>query len=198
MAVFSIVWLTLWYKRRANNSPRQGDTLLTSWTTGAIIITLVAVYFSYIDVARDFLRTVNCIDVDVCGDMISDHPYKQYEIAGADDIWVEDTDLKYFQGAHRLTGILGIGGLVLSLLVTVFIVAWPYMNKRHQADPAFIARYSFIYQGYRSESYTSFWEAVMLITKTLVTAVIVFSVQLGATLQVPFCVGVLILRNYST
>lgn len=191
IVAFSIVWLLVrrLFKKR-NASSAKSRSAAGSWKTGVIVITIVAIYFSFIDVARELLRTVNCIDVDEASD--SNALYGDYAIETNGMVWVEDTNLKCFEGIHKGTGIAGIFGLILSFLVIISIIVWLPFNRKNRNKPQFIARYWFLYQGYRREWYTFGWEAVILTRKALMAAVVVFAVHLGQGLQVILCVGIIL------
>lgn len=195
IVVFTALWyLSLFYgwkpleftKKRDKRSSRE------SWLTCVIVITIVTVYFSYIDITRDFLRTVNCVRVDEDRSN-STEIYQEYAIATGDRIWAEDTAMVCFKGDHRGTGIAGIFGLIFAFIVVIFIIVWLPLNHRHRKDPHFIARYWFIYQAYKRDWYTSWWEAAILIRKAMIATIVVFSFHLGPNLQAVLCVGVLIL-----
>eukprot|EP00210_Caulerpa_lentillifera_P003084 g2946.t1 len=190
--LFSIIWLiTTWKfnitKLSTNHSP---CSTIGYWKTGVIVITIVTVYFSFIDVVRELLKTVNCVEVDEKLD--SNVLYSDYSIANSGRVWIEDTNLMCFQGSHKGTGIAGIVGLLFALIVTISIVFWLPLNSKHRKKPQFIARYWFLYQGYRREWYTVGWEAVILTRKALMAAVIVFAVHLGQNLQATLCVSILL------
>eukprot|EP00210_Caulerpa_lentillifera_P003016 g2879.t1 len=193
--IFTSFWIPvhLIAKKRSNVLENLRQKLgHRSWLTCVIVISIVTVHFSYIEIIRELLRTVNCIEID---DTSSKELYENYKTASGDRVWVEDTSLICFKGQHLVTGIVGIIGLFLGLLVIVFIILWLPLNRKHRKKPEFIARYWFIYQGYRKEWYTSCWEAAILIRKTLIAAVLVFSVHLGLTLQATLCVGILLLAH---
>ena len=162
--------------------------------TGVIVIFIVAVYFSYIDNVREYLRSINCIDIDKSEDD-DDHPYQKFAVQVKKRVWAEDTELTCFEGDHLMTGLLGVVGMVLSFLVVVFIMIWLPLNKRHETETDFVARYWFIYQAYKKKWYTLPWEAVILIRKALIAAVLVFSYRVDPGLQATICVGVLVMAH---
>eukprot|EP00210_Caulerpa_lentillifera_P004308 g4111.t1 len=191
--VFSIIWLLIKTKRAKRNESRNDEIgVLTSWRTGVIIVVIVAVYFTFIDIVRELLRTVNCVNVDRSYSENSGNPYNKYAIETDGTVWVEDTNEKCFRGVHFVTSIVGIIGLVASVMLIVFIIVWLPLNKKHRKDPDFIARYWFLYQGYKMEWYTYGWESAILTRKALIAAVIVFAVHLGPSLQATLCVGILV------
>eukprot|EP00210_Caulerpa_lentillifera_P004309 g4112.t1 len=191
--VFSIIWLLI-KKKHSKKSVRNNDesSVMTSWKTGVVVITIVAIYFTFIDIVRDLLGAVNCIDIDESKSKHSTNPYEKYAIESDGAVWVEDTNVKCFQGVHVLTGVTGILGLVVSVIFIVFIIIWLPINKNHRKDPQFIARYWFLYQSYKMEWYTYGWESAILTRKALVVAVIVFAVHLGPNLQATLCAGILV------
>eukprot|EP00210_Caulerpa_lentillifera_P002964 g2830.t1 len=195
-----IIFTGLWYLSRFYGwKPLQitkktdRGSIKQSWLTSVIIITIVTVYFSYIDITREFLRTVNCIQVDEDTNQSSENPYEKYAVETGYRIWAEDTTMVCFKGDHRGTGIAGIFGLVFALITVVFIIVWLPLNHHNRKDPHFIARYWFIYQAYKRDWFASWWEAAILIRKALIATVVVFSVHLGPNLQAVLCVGILII-----
>eukprot|EP00210_Caulerpa_lentillifera_P004272 g4075.t1 len=191
---FTVLWIVVrWRSRTETGSLRSTTRSVTgSWRTGIIVIVIVTVYFSFIDVVRELFRTINCIHVDDSRSMDSMDEYESYAVETDGAVWVEDTHLKCFKGAHRGTGISGILGLVLAFIVTASIIIRLPINREHRKDPQFIARYWFLYQGYRMEWYTFGWEAVILTRKAFVAAVIVFAVHMGPNLQATLCVAILL------
>ena len=162
--------------------------------TYVIIICIVALYFSYIDLAREFLRAINCVEIQASyADLSPDHPYLRYATETVDQhVWAEDTNLVCFEGRHLAIGIAGIVGLFFLLCVIVWIAVWLPLNRRNRRKTEFVARYWFLYQAYRKKWYTNGWESIILARKTLIATVIVFAVQLEPTLQAAMCVGILV------
>eukprot|EP00210_Caulerpa_lentillifera_P003083 g2945.t1 len=189
---FSIIWLFMRYKFWTGNHPAShSDSEVRFWKTGVIVITIVAIYFSFIDVVRELLRSVNCVKVDEIVD--SNLLYKDYSIATNGKAWVEDTSLTCFEGKHTGTGISGIVGLFIAFSIIVSLVLWLPFNRKNMEDEEFIARYWFLYQSYKKEWYAFGWEAVILTRKALMAAVIVFAVHLGRNLQATLCVSILLI-----
>ena len=190
-----LIYVLFWIIRHLTRTTELESTSnlrASDLITGVIIIIIVAVHFSYIDNVREMLRIVNCIQVDADDASLTSHPYGQYAIEEGRTVWAEDTDLICFQGKHQVTGIAGIIGLVLALMLIIFAVFWLPANKKKSTSTQFVARYWFIYQAYKNKWYTIPWEAVILLRKALISAVIVFSFQLGPSLQAALCVGILI------
>lgn len=156
------------------------------------MVSIVAVYFSFIDVVRELLKTINCIHLDDQGASASSHIYDKYAVEQDGAVWAEDTDLQCFKGVHRLSAIGGIFGLIFEFIATILIIVWLPLNSHKRTNPNFIARYWFLYQGYRRKWYTYGWEAVILTRKAFLDAIIVFAVHLGPNLQAALCVGILL------
>ncbi len=188
-------------KKSANGDAGDNDVHRTTYI---VVVTLVTFYFSFIDFASEFMKTVNCIRVD---NDAPDPPndYDRYALE-TDSVWGEDTSLRCFEGRHIVTGILGIFGLlVLGALIALMIV-WIWVSQRRVSnrdpsnktdwsiteDPDFIARYGFIYQGYRHEGLAMCWEAVITMRKGLVVAAVIFASRKGPNLQAALGLGVLI------
>lgn len=191
--IFSCIWTFIEQKHHRDGTTTCGKgSVIRSWRTGVIVITIVAVYFFFIDVVRELLITVNCIQVDEGASSVTTSPYESFAIETEGSVWVQDTKVKCFEGAHIAVGIAGIFGLILSVAFVVFIVLWLPLNTESRKNEQFIARYWYLYQGYRMEWYTFGWEAAVLTRKALVAAVIVFSVHLGPSLQAALCCGILV------
>ena len=163
--------------------------------TCLIVICIVTVYFSYIDLAKELLRAVNCITIENPEEIVAaDHSYIAYAIeTGGSRVWAEDPNFVCFEGSHLPIGLVGVGGLVLLLAVIILIVIWIPLNKQHATETEFIARYWFLYEGYRDKWYTRAWESTILTRKALTAAVVVFSAHLNPTLQAAMCSGILII-----
>jgi len=179
----------------ASNAGRQnassGAQHFITFKSYCVVIAIVVVFFSYINVTSEFMRTVNCITVD---EDSTGHLYDIYAIETGKRVWAEDTSLYCFSGDHTVTGVFGILGLIFfSLAVILFILTWLPLNAQRLGDPAFIAEYGFMYQGYKEEWYVTFWEAVITVRKALISAAVVFAFPLGPNLQGVCALGVLIL-----
>eukprot|EP00210_Caulerpa_lentillifera_P003173 g3032.t1 len=177
-----------------------------SCATYCIMVTIVVIFYSYIDVTSEFMRSINCIKVDEDSETNQTFETNEnttfYALATGRRFWAEDTDLRCFKGNHTATGVFGILGMIFfSLGVIVFFPIWILRNKvsvegktRVNADSCFIARYGYIYQGYDCKrDLAIIWETVVFIRKAMIAAVVVFAFQLGANLQAILALGVLIL-----
>ena len=193
--VFTLTWAAIAWTAQSRRSAQMEERFhRRQLITCLIVITIVTTYFSFIDVVRDLLRAINCIEIEEAEDKIAhDHTYIDYAIETEERrVWAEDTGLVCFKGKHLPVGVVGVMGLLLAFCGIVAIVAWVPLNKRHATKPEFIARYWFLYQAYRQEWYTNAWEATILTRKALIAAVVVFSFHLGSTLQASMCAGILI------
>ena len=161
--------------------------------TYAIIISIVSMHFNYINVVKELLKAVNCVDMaDVYEELSLDHPFRDYATETVDrTVWAEDTELACFRGSHLPLGVIGIVGLVASLLGIVAITLWLPLNRKRKGKTTFIERYWFLYQAYRRKWYTVAWESVILVRKSMIAAAVVFSVHLTPNLQASICAGVL-------
>ena len=161
--------------------------------TYAIIISIVSMHFNYINVVRELLKAVNCVDMaDAYEEVGFDHPFRDYATETVDrTVWAEDTELACFRGSHLPLGVIGIVGLVASLLGIVAIILWLPLNRKHKGKTTFIERYWFLYQAYRRDWYTVAWESVILVRKSMIAAAVVFSVHMTPNLQASICAGVL-------
>ena len=193
-----LIYVLFWIIRHFTDSPNAESTgrlRANDLITGVIVIGIVTVHFSYIDNVREMLRIVNCVHVEADDASLRTHPYGQYAVEEGITVWAEDTDLLCFRGKHYVTGIAGIVGLMLALMLIIFTILWMPINRKQSTSTQFVARYWFIYQAYKSNWYTVPWEAAILLRKTLISAVIVFSFQLGPSLQAALCVGILIVAH---
>ena len=193
---FSVFWCIAYVlRRRSRLLDHTDDFQRRKLFTCLVIISVVSMYFSYIDVVRQLMRCVNCVKIgEESGRIVSDHPYAQYVIERQDKrVWAEDTDVVCYDGKHLPLGIVGIVGLFISFCGIITIIVWLPLNRKHVTNTEFVSRYWFLYQAYRKEWYTNAWESTILIRKSLIAAVIVFSVHLGSTLQASLCTGVLVL-----
>ena len=163
--------------------------------TCLIVISIVTVYFSYIDLAKELLRTVNCIRIESAEEIVAaDHDYIRYAVeAGGRRVWAEDTQFVCFEGKHLPVGLMGVFGLAALLAVVALIVVWIPLNRNRATETEFIARYWFLYEAYKNEWYTRAWESTILARKALIAAVVVLSAHLDPTLQAAMCSGILVL-----
>ena len=197
VVVYTVFWLARhWTTRKTQN--RQNASTSQHLVTSIVVIALVTVSFSFIDTVRELLRAINCIEVDKIKNRTGKenqerHPYLSCAIRRGDDVWAEDTTLVCFAGTHLPTAAAGIVGLVMALGIIAFIVLWMPFHQGSKTRPVFVSRYGFIYQAYRDDWYRSPWEAMILIRKACIAAVVVYSVHLDTDLQASMCVGVLII-----
>ena len=195
---FSLIWWLVHCQANFSNAIRFSVRHnRTRYLTCVIIICIVSLYFSYIDIVRELLRAINCVEVEKeVTDVHPDHPYLPYAIESSESrYWAEDTALECFKGHHLPAGIVGAVGLTAAFGGIVLIVVWLPLNKKSVTRTEFVSRYWFLYQAYRKEWYTNAWESTILIRKALIAAVIVFSVHIGPTLQASLCAGILILAH---
>ena len=194
LVFFIIVNCIAVFRRRWTQSEHPGIRGIKDFVTiksYSVVTLIVVVFFSYISVTSEFMRTVNCTGVD---EPSTGHRYDLYAVETGDSVWAEDTSLYCFRGDHIVTGVLGILGLIFFSLATIlFILLWLPLNASRLDDPAFISQYGFIYQGYREQWYATPWEAVITIRKVLIAAVVVFAFPLGPNLQGICAMGVIIL-----
>ena len=192
---FALVWLFL----RIRSEMKGAESNLDFWfsrgrfITMVIVVSIVSIHFSYIDIVRELLRSVNCVEKgEMHAEVRLDHPYLAYatEVAGK-RVWAEDTELTCFEGSHLPVAIVGIAGLILAFCGMVSIVLWLPLNRKHMTNSLFLSRYWFLFQAYRREWYTVCWESVILARKSLIAAAVVFTVHLTPALKASLCAGIL-------
>ena len=194
--VLFALFLCLYFRFRAGattTSDLPFQLTRRGFVTMAIVVSIVTMHFSYIDIVRELLRTINCVKKgEPQTEVRSDHPYLIYatEVTGK-RVWAEDTELTCFRQSHLPLVVVGIVGLILAFGGIVFIVLWLPLNRKHRTNALFLSRYWFLYQAYRREWYTVCWEAVILTRKSLIAAAVVFAVHLTPTLNASLCAAVL-------
>ena len=196
--VFSVTWVTLARRKRGRKFRTTGQYIREHYTTCLVVISIVSLYFSYIGIVRELLRSINCIHVDEQVDHVSPghHPYAAYAILdGHRSLWAEDTNVICFEGSHLPVAIVGILGLFAAACGILLIIFWLPLNAKNLTKTGFVSRYWFLYQAYRKQWYTNAWESTILTRKCLVAAVLVFSAHLGASLQASMCAGILIVAH---
>lgn len=195
LATLILLFLVSWYlsKKRQNRQTRTPAANRLSLATCLIIFTIVALYFSYLSIIRELLRTINCVRGEHIQHVNGTY-YLDYAVHRNKVVWAEDTDLTCFEGEHLATGIAGTIGVALCLGL-ILVIVWIALHRDRFSDPEFIGRYWFLYQAYRREWHASSWEAVILLRKALIAAVVVFSVHLGPNLQASICVGILFIAQ---
>lgn len=108
-----------------------------------VSILAVAHHF-YIDMTRNLLRIVHCVDVD---------QKDQYAISTS-RYWVEYPDAKCYKGAH-LALTLGLGAtLLMSMTIgmPIGILAILVRNRQRLDDEEFMWTFGFLYKSYDTES----------------------------------------------
>lgn len=158
----------------------------------SVICILVALFFSYESLNREFMRTVNCVLLDV-DEPDDETGYSRYAAARG-QYWGEDTSYKCFDGAHlKLVAIVGIPGLTLfSFGIPAFLLVFLLYNreKKRINEMQFLNTYGFVYQNYRERFI--YWEVSILLRKACIGGIVVFAYPLGANLQGIMALGVLI------
>lgn len=154
--------------------------LLHHWHAAIVSV----IYFFYINMTRILLRIFTCTDVDDEGD--------DFTIATS-KYWVEDPDLKCYEGIH-LGLVIGVGipllllisfGMPLGLLA---IFTW---HRKSLVNGRFFQSYGFLYSSYRVEY--QYWEVLIMLRKALMAAVAVFAFSLGPDLQASLASGILVI-----
>ena len=196
VSAFLFYWIFKEIQKRILQSEAAADTNWTTFFTYIIVISIVSIYISYIDIVRELLRAVNCMEVDPATEYVeSDHPYLRYATEPVKFIWVEDTKIVCFEESHLPVGIVGFAGLFFAFSGVLCIVIWLPLNKKQRTDTVFVSRYWFLYQAYRKEWYRASWESVILTRKAMIAAVVVFSVHLEPRLQATMCAGILVIAQ---
>ena len=195
--IFSITWVTLARRKRGRKFRTTGQYIREHYTTCLVVISVVSLYFSYIGIVRELLRSINCIHVDEQANQASlEHPYAAYAILeGHRSLWAEDTSVICFKGSHLPVAIVGVLGLFAAICGILLIIFWLPLNAKNLTKTGFVSRYWFLYQAYRKTWYTNAWESTILTRKCLVAAVLVFSANLGASLQASMCAGILVIAH---
>ena len=145
-----------------------------------IISILAILFFTYAFLTRDLMKTINCIGVDKSNPA---EQYNQYSVA-TDQYWGEDTNLKCWEGKHAvLAFVLGVPGLsIISFGAPIYLAWFLTKNKDKHYDRVFLNTYGFVYQAYKERHV--YWDAVIMLRKALIGAVVVFAYPLGGNLQV--------------
>ena len=192
---FSLFWITAYLLHLRNRRlEHSGGFERRKFFTCLVIVSVVSMYFSYIEVVRQLMRSVTCVKIGEVSEHINpDHPYGHYIKRQEKRVWAEDTAVLCYEGSHLPIGIVGIVGLFISFCGIITIIVWLPLNRKHVTNTEFVSRYWFLFQAYRKEWYTNAWESTILTRKSLIAAVVVFSVHLGPTLQASLCTGILML-----
>jgi len=186
------ILLTVAYHRKKDTSFKTKRRI--------VIGLLVGLFFAYDTVTEMLMRLVNCIYLDkkhISDDNSSNPIIIQYygQYANATEIyWAEDTRHVCWEGSHGVAaGVLGVPGLIIvtfgmPLALTLFL-----MYKRKMGvvlEPECLNMYGFVYQSYQGKFV--FWEAIIMLRKACMAAVIVFAYGLGPNLQAAIALGILI------
>ena len=155
-----------------------------------ITVTVIVLYFSYIDVTSGFMGAINCTRVDV-GKDAQTHEYGRYALQTGSRVWLVDTRLECFHGRHLSTGVTGIAGTIWSVLLIILMIFWIYKNEKKLNDSAFLSCYGFVYEGYRTEGVAKYWEAIITMRKWCLAAIVSFLSPIGPTDQAVLIIGML-------
>ncbi|CAD7697135.1 unnamed protein product [Ostreobium quekettii] len=159
------------------------------------ICLLAVVFFSYQSLTEEFMRTLNCVELDNERSNVG-IPEEYVGFATArDSYWAEDTAKVCYEGMHAvLAFVIGIPGLVVfSLGVPAFLLGFLLMNNHRGRllDRDFLNTYGFVYQNYDEDH--RYWEVVILLRKGLIGAIVVFGHEAGANLQGVMGLGIILL-----
>ena len=155
-----------------------------------ITVTVIVLFFSYIDVTSGFMSAINCTGVDVDKDARV-HEYGHYALQTGSRVWLVDTSIECFRGRHLSTGVTGIAGTIWSVLLIVLMIFWIYKNGKKLNDSAFLSCYGFVYEGYRTEGVAKYWEAIITLRKWCLAAIVSFLSPIGPTNQAVLIIGML-------
>lgn len=141
-----------------------------------ILTGVVGFYVSYISLTKAAINTFYCVNV--------------HDSTALDDVddtnvyWALDTSVKCFEGPHKVLEIvlafpLTIMAVVLPAIIAIGLI---YARNHRKLDSAWTQEtVGLFYRGFE-EKYI-FWDAVILVRKALLAAIVVFGYQLGGDLQ---------------
>lgn len=147
---------------------------------------LVVLYMSYLHLTRQLLQILYCVGVDEGGNPAVSSSTAKY--------WVEDTEIKCYEGSHALLlALVGApllffisSGLPIGLMASLLALKKSMLME----DPRFVSTFGFLYRGYKEDRL--YWEVVVMIRKALLAAIAVFSYPLGGSLQGTLAAAVLV------
>ena len=154
--------------------------------------TLLAVcavlYIGYISITRSLVQILNCISVDDTSDGDGESSTKY---------WAANTNVECYTGTHAILAYF-VSGPLLILFTVGFPVLLAVLTTRYvdqdYTDGWIYDIAGFLYRSYEKEYI--YWESVVMTKKAFLAVIVVFSYQLGVTLQVVMAVFVLILSLY--
>eukprot|EP00803_Ostreobium_quekettii_P007805 evm.model.scf_365.3 EVM.evm.TU.scf_365.3 scf_365:55409-58423(-) len=154
-----------------------------------LAIVPAAFYVSYIDVTRNALRVLDCVDID-----------ERIEVSSGgasvfSSYWTEDTNVECYKGIHLyLTTTLAVPFLLsvtLGTPVLLLIVQSRRRNRRgvDSHEGSTVGTYGFLHRSYRNDC--QYWEVAVMTRKGILAALTVFRLSLGSGLQASLALGVL-------
>eukprot|EP00198_Chlamydomonas_reinhardtii_P010737 XP_001700074.1 predicted protein [Chlamydomonas reinhardtii] len=185
-----LLWTALYFRLKARKAvvPSYGRYMNTRFVITLIVIT----FYCYPGVTDMLLSIFSCPRLDTGG---AATPYGAAARA-VGTFWAEDYDLECFKGVHNFLA------MALALpLVVVFSLGVPaasalflwYNRDRLENDPAFAAKYGFVFGEYRPQYF--YWESIIMLRKLVMVVVIVYVGYIGVGVQVLVALGVLMLAT---
>lgn len=179
LIVISAFWLLKWYRTRKERMPALRSCLLTA---------VVLFNASYISLTHAALNAFYCVPV---------HDWRSSHSEVMRKYWAIDTSVLCGSRSHRLLlGVVGIPGLMFSVVFPIFLVVFIVQLRNNDKLNSEWARETLgIFLGGYKESFV-YWDAVILLRKAMLSAVLAFAYNLGGKLQGLLGIVILVLSLF--
>ena len=177
--IFVVFWLVM--------KIRRNKAWMYLWKR-CVLSTLVVCYISYISISKTLINILNCVEVQ---------DSTLVEIDDTTDYWAMDTHVRCYEGSHAILAFL-LAWPFLFIFTLGFPLAIAYLTGKKVTedykDGWIYAVAGFVYRSY-GQKYI-FWESVIMSRKAVLAVVVVFSYELGASIQAVLASFVLIVALY--
>ena len=150
---------------------------------------MAMVYLAYLPITKTAANALYCIDVADPTDAEKDRTVRY---------WAVDTSLKCYEGSHAvLAGAIGWPVIILisfgmPLILAGFLVT---QNTTEQTEASWTAEATgFLYRAYKQRFI--FWESIVMLRKSVLAVIVVFSYPLGVNIQGILAISLLSLAIY--
>ena len=155
----------------------------------ALLSAMAMAYLAYLPITKTAANALYCVDVPDSIDAENDHTVRY---------WAVDTSLKCYEGSHAvLAAVIGWPVILLisfgmPLILAGFLIK---QNTTEQTEESWTAEATgFLYRAYKERFI--FWESIVMLRKSVLAVIVVFSYPLGVNIQGILAISLLSLAIY--
>ena len=156
----------------------------------ALLSFLAVSYMSYISVTKTAVNTLNCIDIHDSTHIDLDHTTRR---------WAMDTSLTCYKGSHAvLASFIGwpvVIGVSFGMPIALGCALIKQRSMDSSQNPWFFEATGFLCRAYK-DSFV-YWESIVMLRKSVLAILVVFSYPLGTNIQGILAVCTLMLATYT-